>query len=91
MLPQFRAFDEDGDMSLGLEEFARMGHWLYDSVSFYQRALREGPQTSSSSEDGSWNDDLISQREWECSAQEISEDQCVVSKGPDQFKVRKQQ
>ena len=83
VLQEFKFHDKDEDKSLGLEEFASFAHWMFDSVSFYKKAFKD--QT----EEG-WDDDVISQTEWECSAEDIADDQCrqhPISKSEDHFKV----
>lgn len=80
VLQEFKEHDKDEDKSLGLAEFATFAHWLYDSESFYKRALKD--QTYEG-----FDDNVISQKEWECSLEDIAEDLCVVDKDQDQFKV----
>ena len=66
MFQYFQAMDENNDQNLDINEFFNFAQELADANDFYEKALL----------DESGDDEVISQNEWECTKDQITNNQC---------------
>ena len=78
MFQFFQAMDENNDQNLDINEFFNFAQELADANDFYEKALL----------DESGDDEVISQNEWECTKDQITNSECdTIQFSPDRTLV----
>ena len=79
MFQFFQSMDENNDQNLDINEFFNFAQELANANDFYEKALL----------DASGDDEVITQNEWECTKDQITNNECdTIQFSPDRTLVR---